>query len=32
MYDYRLNKQLSLTDILSFEWIKYTDKDEILRA
>lgn len=32
MYDYRLNKQLSLTDILSFEWIKYTDKDEILKA
>lgn len=32
MYDYRLKKQLSLTDILSYEWIYHTSKDEILKA
>lgn len=32
MYDYRLNKELTLTDILSFEWIYHTSKDEILKA
>lgn len=32
MYDYRLKKQLSLTDILSYEWIYHASKDEILKA
>ena len=32
MYDYRLKKELSLTDILSYEWMYHTSKDEILKA
>ena len=32
MYDYRLKKELSLTDILSYDWIYHTSKEEILKA
>ena len=32
MYDYRLKKELSLTDILNYDWIYHTSKDEILKA
>ena len=32
MYDHRLKKELSLTDILSYDWMYHTSKDEILKA
>ena len=32
MYDHRLKKELSLADILSYDWIYHTSKDEMLKV